>query len=157
MDLILWRHAEAEDISEDGGDLSRQLTPKGKQQAAAMARWLKKHGPQEPHILVSPALRTQETAQALAKRFETCSEIAPDASVNALLKACHWPGERHDPREAVILIGHQPTLGRLAARLLTGKEANWSVKKGAIWWIQRRARNDSEETIIKLVLPAELA
>ena len=157
MDLILWRHAEAEDISEDGGDLSRQLTPKGKQQAAAMARWLKKQGPQEPRILVSPALRTQETAQALAKHFETCPEISPDASVTALIKACNWPGGQHGHREAVILVGHQPTLGRLAARLLTGKEANWSVKKGAIWWLQRRTRDGSEETTLKLVLPADLA
>lgn len=157
MDLILWRHAEAEDISEDGGDLSRQLSAKGKQQATAMARWLKKHGPQEPRILVSPALRTLETAQALSRSFETCAEIAPDASVNELLKASGWPGGQHGHREAVILIGHQPTLGRLAARVITGKEANWSVKKGAIWWLQRRIRGEAEETVLKLVLPPELA
>jgi len=157
MNLLLWRHAEAEDRSRDGTDLARELTPKGLKQAAAMARWLNTHGPKEPRILVSPARRTQQTAQALERRFETCKEIAPDRAVSDLLKASGWPEGRHAERESVILVGHQPTLGLLAAKLLTGKEAVWSVKKGALWWFQYRNRDGIEETILKLVLPAELA
>ncbi len=37
MDLILWRHAEAED---GANDLARELTPKGVKQAARVAEWL---------------------------------------------------------------------------------------------------------------------
>ena len=37
MDLILWRHAEAE---EGDNDLARELTPKGEKQAARVAEWL---------------------------------------------------------------------------------------------------------------------
>ena len=156
MDLILWRHAEAEEIAEDGGDLARQLTPKGCQQAEHMARWLKKHGPKAPHILVSPALRTQQTAQALTNKFETCHAIAPNARVSDLLHASGWPDGHPNVDRAVILVGHQPTLGLLAAKIMTGRESAWSVKKGAIWWFQRRSRGSSDETVLKLVLPAEL-
>ena len=157
MDLLLWRHAEAEDIAEKGGDLARELTAKGRQQAAAMARWLNKNGPREPRILVSPAIRTQQTAQALGRPFETCNAIAPDATASELIKACDWPNGLHGHREAVILVGHQPTLGLLAAKLMAGKEAYWSVKKGAVWWFQHRKRSHGDEVTLKFVLPAELA
>ena len=40
MDLILWRHAEAEDAAEGQGDLDRVLTSRGEKQAARMAAWL---------------------------------------------------------------------------------------------------------------------
>lgn len=156
MDLLLWRHAEAEDIAVDGTDLGRSLTPKGRQQATAMANWLNKHGPRQALILVSPALRTLQTAQALGREFETCPEIAPNASASQLLKAAGWPKGLRG-HEAIILVGHQPTLGHLAARLICGREAEWPVKKGALWWLQRRGHGPAEETVLKLVLPAEFA
>lgn len=155
MDLLLWRHAEAEDIA-DEGDLARVLTPKGRLQADAMAKWLKRHGPQDSRILVSPALRTQQTAQAFSKHFETCAAIAPSASVSDLLKASGWP-KGLAGSAAVIVVGHQPTLGQVAAKLISGREAGWSVKKGALWWLQRRVRGEHEETILKLVMSADLA
>lgn len=156
MDLLLWRHAEAEDTGLDGTDLSRPLTAKGRRQAAAMADWLKKHGPPELRLLVSPALRTQQTAQALGREFATCKDLAPNASVSQLIKASGWPQGRQ-PGEAIILVGHQPTLGQLAARLLSGREANWSVKKGAVWWLQSRGSGGAEDAVLKLVLPPEYA
>ena len=62
MDLILWRHAEAEDGVPDG---ARALTKKGLKQAAAIAAWLKPRLPDATRILVSPATRAQQTAAAL--------------------------------------------------------------------------------------------
>ena len=155
MDLLLWRHAEAEDARPDGSDLARRLTAKGDRQAAAMGRWLNRNLPPETKILVSPAVRTQQTAQALGRPFATVSAIAPGASPDALLKAAGWPDGTYG--ETVLLVGHQPTLGLLAARLITGTPAAWSVKKGAVWWLQYRARRGHDETVLKLVLPAELA
>ena len=152
MDLLLWRHAEAEDIGLDGSDLARALTPRGQRQAAAIGHWLKKNGPRELRVLASPALRTRQTAQALDREFEICNDIGLDATPARLIQASGWPTGRH-LGSAVILVGHQPTLGQLAARLMTEREADWPVKKGALWWFQHR----SGETAIKLVLPAELA
>ena len=62
MDLLLWRHAEAED-GED--DMKRRLTERGHKQARAMAAWIRKHQPKDLRIIVSPAVRTQQTAEAL--------------------------------------------------------------------------------------------
>lgn len=128
MDLILWRHAEAEDSFPD---LERALTAKGRKQAARMAAWLHKHLPEATRVLVSPAARTQQTAQAFAKSFETVDAIAPGAPCDAVLNAARWP----DAKGAVLVVGHQPTLGQAAASLLSGEPMEWEMKKGAIFWI----------------------
>ena len=59
MELILWRHAEAED---GYPDLERALTEKGHEQAKKMADWLKSRLPKDTQVLVSPAKRAQQTA-----------------------------------------------------------------------------------------------
>src|SRR6478672_9075250 len=67
-------------------------------------------------IIVSPALRAQQTAQALERGFETVQEIGGGASVAAVLEAVHWPRAL----EPALVVGHQPTLGRVASFLLAG-------------------------------------
>ena len=71
MDLILWRHAEAEDWPEGdpqgGSDLERSLTSRGEKQAARMANWLDRQLPEGARIFVSPARRCEQTALALVK------------------------------------------------------------------------------------------
>jgi phosphohistidine phosphatase len=134
MDLILWRHADAGDALPGRRDVLRALSPKGRRQARRMARWLNKHGPTGMRVLVSPAVRTCETAQALARPFETVAALGPEAQVSDLLAAADWP----DAGQPVLLVGHQPTLGRLAAWLLTGVEQPWTIRKGSIWWLRSR-------------------
>lgn len=128
MDLILWRHAEAED---GFPDLERALTPKGHKQAAKMAAWLHKHLPESTRVLVSPALRARQTAAAFASEFETIDELAPGAPCTAVLQAARWPSARG----VVLVVGHQPTLGQAAASLLAGTVLPWEMKKGAIFWL----------------------
>ncbi len=129
MDLILWRHADAEDGSPD---LARRLTPKGHDQAARVAAWLRAQLPARYRLRVSPAARAQQTAQALRQDFETVSELAPGATVEAILKAATSEG-------TTVLVGHQPDLGAAIAYLLCGEERDWSVAKGALWWIVERS------------------
>lgn len=145
MDLILWRHAEAELLREGGSDLERCLTPKGERQAKRMAAWLNQRLPASTRVLVSPAQRTLGTAAALAREFRIVTSIAPDAGVDDLLAAARWP----DASEPVLLIGHQPTLGLLAARLLTGVDQGWAVKKGAVWWLRSRLREGQPEVLLQ--------
>jgi hypothetical protein len=90
MDLILWRHAEAEPGEPDMG---RRLTAKGIQQAERMAKWLDHHLPATTRILSSPADRAQQTAQALKRKFRVVGELAPGASVSAVLDAAGWPDD----------------------------------------------------------------
>ncbi len=75
MELILWRHAEAEDGFPDA---ARKLTEKGLQQAHNMAKWLKPRLPRNARIMVSPAKRTQQTALALSNDFETMQEVGTE-------------------------------------------------------------------------------
>jgi phosphohistidine phosphatase len=145
MDLILWRHADAED---GVPDLDRALTAKGHKQAAQMARWLRQHLPEEARVIVSPARRAQETAQALVSDFDTSEAIAPGASYDAVLTAAHWPRAAG----AVLVVGHQPTLGQAAAALISGTPSEWVIKKGGICWISRRVRNGQAEVVLRAAM-----
>lgn len=148
MDLILWRHADAEDGVPDD---ARKLTAKGEKQAQQVGRWLKSHLPEDARILVSPAKRAQQTAIALGREFETAREVGTGASVVSAMAAAGWP----DARGAVVVVGHQPTLGRIAAVLLSGVEADWSIKKAGVWWFSSRLRDDETQTVLRAVMSPE--
>ena len=143
MDLILWRHADAADESPAGDDLERPLTARGERQAARMATWLNQHLPATTRVLASPARRTQQTVAALERKFKTLATLSPGASMTAMLEAARWP----DAKEPVLIVGHQPTLGLVAAHLLAGVDQAWSMKKGAVWWLRCRER-DSEVVLV---------
>jgi phosphohistidine phosphatase len=145
MDLILWRHCEAEPGEPD---LGRRLTSKGVKQAERMAVWLDAHLPDTCRILVSPADRAQQTALALKRKFKTVEDLSPGASAAAVLAAANWP----ESREPVLVVGHQPTLGAVASFLLSGEEAYWSVRKGAVWWLSDRAKDGGSAIVVKVVL-----
>jgi phosphohistidine phosphatase len=149
MDILLWRHAEAEDGAPDA---KRRLTPRGRKQAKQVARWLKPRLPAEARILASPAVRAVQTAEALGLPFEKLDKLGTGASASSLLGAAGWP----HAGGTVVVVGHQPTLGRAAALLLTGDAADWSVRKGAVWWFTRRLRNGSVETVLRAVIAPDL-
>jgi phosphohistidine phosphatase len=135
MELILWRHADAEDRVPDE---ARALTAKGEKQARRVAAWLKKRLPKGARVLASPAKRAQQTAGALTRRFETSREVGTAAGPQAILDAAGWP----DGEATVVVVGHQPTLGQAAALAVTGKPGEWSLKKGALWWLESRGRGE---------------
>jgi phosphohistidine phosphatase len=144
MDLILWRHADAEDGTPDE---KRMLTSKGRKQAAKVAHWLAQRLPAHYVVLSSPALRTQQTAGALSK-FAVREELGLAATPESILQAAGWPSGTHP----VVVVGHQPTLGMTAARLLGGEGLPLSVRKGAILWFARR----EAQTILRAVLSPDL-
>jgi len=156
MDLILWRHAEAEDLEETdeggGGDLSRRLTAKGEKQAARMAAWLDRQLPDGVRIWCSPAVRTEQTVIALGRKYRVRNELRPDATPEELLGAVQWP----DARQPVLVVGHQPTLGRVVARLLGLKEEDCSIRKGSVWWLRQREKYGRVQTVILTVQTPEL-
>ena len=149
MDLILWRHAEAEDGFPDMG---RALNAKGRKQAKKMAGWLKSRLPQNVRILVSPTRRTLQTAAALGLDFDTLEEIGTGAPPHALLKAARWP----QGPDSALIVGHQPTLGQAAALLLGGQDASWNIKKGAVWWFTSRTPSGRSECVLRAVVSPDL-
>ena len=140
MELVLWRHADAEPGADD---MARRLTPAGEKQAAAMARWLRAHLPREYTLLASPAVRAQQTAAALGRPL-TEKALAPGASPKDIRRAVE------EYKGLVIVVGHQPDLGRVAARLVADVREEWAVEKGAIWWLE-----GSEPARIKAVVSPE--
>lgn len=144
MDLILWRHAEAEDASPD---INRELTDRGRQQAARVADWLSPRLPPDIRILVSPATRALQTAQALGRDCEVVAALAPGESAQAMLAAAGWP----DANYPVLVVGHQPTLGQVAMQLLTGQAGDVSVSKASVWWFQTRNRMGQKQVRLRAV------
>jgi phosphohistidine phosphatase len=148
VDLILWRHAEAED---GAPDLERKLTSKGVKQAEKIAAFLRQHMPDDARILVSPATRTQQTVAALNNHFTLAPTIGPGASAHAILQAARWP----DAGGTVLVVGHQPTLGEVAAQLLGCDDYSLSMKKGALWWFSYREREEQPQVTLRLVISPE--
>jgi len=153
VELILWRHAEAEEGFPDG---TRKLTAKGLKQARIMAKWLKPRLPENTRIMVSPTTRTQQTAAALEDDFETIEEIGPGVSAKAILAAAEWPRGNG----TVLVVGHQPTLGQAAALIMSGKPLPWTIRKGAIWWFwqkEKRGENGKDAADAEAFLRAAIS
>ena len=157
MDLILWRHAEAENPTEGMDDLSRSLTAKGERQASRMAAWLDVHLPEGARVLVSPARRTEQTAKALGRKYKLREELVPSTTAQDVLTLLKWD-EQAGPqlKGPVLLVGHQPYLGQLVAKLLKMDEENCPVRKGAVWWLRTRVRQGHLQTVLLTVACPEL-
>ena len=146
MQLILWRHAEA--VDDAPTDHARALTVRGHKQAAKMAAWLRTQLPgglDGWRVIASPAVRAQQTAASLGIAIETVNAIAPDAPAAHVISTAAWPENSNN----IIVVGHQPTLGMVAARLINGIDGYVSVKKGAMWWFETRERDGRRETVLK--------
>ena len=144
MDLILWRHAEAEDLVEGGDDLARSLTGRGEKQATRVGAWLDRQLPEGTKVLSSPARRCEQTVLALGRKYKIHDELAPDATPDDILEAAQWPVSKHP----VLIVGHQPVLGETIARLVAMEAGNCAVRKGAVWWLRTRERDGHEQTLV---------
>lgn len=152
MDLILWRHAEAVESHEGDDDLTRPLTAKGERQAERMAGWLGRQLAATTRVLVSPAVRAQQTARALDRKFKTVDELAPPQTAQMLLHVARWP----DAREPVLVVGHQPALGTAVAYLMSGATEPWSVRKGGVIWLRGRERDGTLQVVLHAALTPEM-
>lgn len=151
MDLILWRHAEAEDEREGLLDMDRSLTSKGQKQASRMSAWLDRQLPENTRVLASPARRTEQTVHALGRKYKLRPELAPGCTPAQLLEAAQWP----DAKTAVLIVGHQPVLGHSIAHLLGLDDPTFAVKKGAVWWLRQRERDGAPQTVLVAVQAPE--
>jgi phosphohistidine phosphatase len=153
MDLVLWRHADAEPGEPDE---QRRLTAKGKKQARRAAEWLHGNLPNSAKILVSPAVRAQQTAAFLGefshRKLKTVPALAPGAGTDEVLRIVDWP----NASGCVVVVGHQPVLGWIASRLLAHKDLPWSIKKAGIWWLHGRSDVDPVEVALRAVVNPDL-
>jgi phosphohistidine phosphatase len=149
MHLILWRHCDAEDGVPDA---LRRLSARGRDEASRMARWLAQRLPADSRIVVSPAVRAQQTAAALGRAFETAAELAPGATVEDVLRVAGWP----DGAMATLVVGHEPTLGEVASQLLDGAASGRPLHKGGVVWLTQR-EGDATAVLEAAADPASIA
>lgn len=147
MDLILWRHSDAE--PDDRDDRARRLSARGKKQARRVAKWLSERLPRDAIVLASPARRAQETAAALTDRYRIDPRLDTGARACDVLAAAGWPGGSG----TVVVVGHQHALGRAASLALTGVEADWRVVKGSIWWLGGDGHGAGEVIVRAVISP----
>ena len=117
MRLYLVRHAEA---APGDPDETRPLTSEGREQARALGARLRHEDASPSVVLTSPLLRARETGAELAKALDVESKpedrLAPGASVEDVRAAVEGRGEQ------VVVVGHQPDCGQIAAALTGGPE-----------------------------------
>ncbi len=159
MDLILWRHAEAQELSPglDAAelarlDLARALTGRGQKHAARVAAWLDRQLTDTARILVSPALRCEQTALNLGRKFKIFEQLGPQGSAQDLLELAQWP----ESKTTVVVVGHQPTLGQVASQLLGLSNSDLTIRKGGLWWLRHRRREGKPQTLLLTVQTPDL-
>ena len=152
MDLIFWRHAEAEDWTDGCDDMQRALTARGEKQARRMAGWLDRQLPEGTRIISSPARRCEQTVMALERRYKLRDELIPETTPPALLAAAGWP----NGKSVELVVGHQPALGQAISQLLGWQHESCPVRKGSVWWIRTRERDGDVQTVVVTVQTPEL-
>jgi phosphohistidine phosphatase len=85
-------------------------------------------------------------------KFRTVKSLAPGAQVKDILEAANWP----EHKGAVVVVGHQPDLGHAAAYLLSGSKDQWSIKKGGLWWLSDRVRDEENQVVVRAVVSPDL-
>ena len=73
-------------------------------------------------------------------------------TLTMVLAAIGWP----ELERPTLIVGHQPTLGGIAALVLAGQHSTWSIRRSALWWFKRRQRHGHVETVLRVVLDPEL-
>ena len=138
IELYLIRHGLAADPDDEHpDDAKRPLTPEGVSRLRREAKGLQALGVTFDQILTSPLVRARQTAEVFAQAQD---EKVPVAQVEALApggtpaQVVHALAE-YARRKAIALVGHEPNLGELAAKLL-GTRAPVPFKKGAICCIE---------------------
>ena len=115
--LVLVRHAEA---APGEPDELRPLTPNGRDSARALGEQLAADDVRPDAVLTSPLLRARETGAELARALDAPVEpderLAPGATTESVLQLVRGRGD------TVVVVGHQPDCGRIAAELSGGPE-----------------------------------
>ena len=135
MMLHVLRHGIAEDAAPGGDDRARRLTPEGRAKLRAAAAGMRALGIEPGALLTSPLVRARETAAIVADVLgcpqpeildALAAGVAPADTVRALR-----PYLRH---EQVMIVGHEPGLGRTVSFLLTGSAdaVTVALKKGGL-------------------------
>ena len=132
--LFLIRHGIAEERGDAWpDDTKRPLTEEGMERLQRSARGLARLDVWIDVVLTSPLVRARQTADIVASAFDprpaiiAVESLAPEASYTSLVADL----EKHGRKTRIALVGHEPGIGELAARLI-GSRHSFEFKKGAV-------------------------
>ena len=155
MLLYVLRHAEAEALSPSGLDADRALTDAGAKRMKAVARAISRMEPSFDAILVSPLLRARQTAEpvAAACRFKdelrVTEALLPGSDPSTLLdelEGAEW--------KTVLVVGHEPHMGRLFGRLVSGRrDVEVPMKKASLAVFEVHTQLGADRADLKSYLP----
>jgi phosphohistidine phosphatase len=138
MNLYIMRHGLAVDRATPGYafDSKRPLTPEGRRKVQQVAKAFARMEIAFDAILASPLVRARQTAELVKEELKhrrkclLTEHLSPGGSARQLVKLMQ---NLPEPPQDVLLVGHEPDLGQLAALLLTGGEAlDIRFKKGGV-------------------------
>ena len=152
MDLVIWRHAEAVEWQEGCDDLDRALTPRGYKQAIRMSEWLDRHLPESTRIFSSPARRCEDTVRRLDRKYKIHNDLLPESNAESILTTLQWP----TAKGTVLIVGHQPMLGQIVAQALGLKNTECPIRKGSVWWLRSRERDEQRQTVLVAVQSVDM-
>jgi phosphohistidine phosphatase len=134
FELYLIRHGLAEERGDAWpDDGKRPLTEDGMESMRKEARGLARLGVVLDVVLSSPLVRARQTAELVAGGLEprppivNVESLTPDGSYAAVVADL----EKHARKRRIALVGHEPAIGELAARLI-GSRHSFEFKKGAV-------------------------
>jgi len=136
MKIILARHASAEDKADSKEDADRNLTPEGREQADLMGRVVAATIGTVDALWTSPLMRALQTAGIASKHLKIKPTVEPHLAISGDIEQLRWKLHR-EALGTVMLVGHQPDLGRLAARML-GLVSEISLKKSGVCIIETK-------------------
>ena len=158
--MLLWllRHAEAEALSGSGLDADRALTDAGQKRMKAVAKAIARMEPEFDAVLVSPLLRARQTAEPVvaACRFKgevrVTEALLPGSDPASLLEEVDAADYR-----SVLAVGHEPNLGRLFGRLVSGRrDVEVPVKKASLALFEIHPHLGPDRAELKSYVPPRL-
>ena len=152
MDLIFWRHAETTEAEDGQADAERPLTARGERQALHMAHWLERQLPESTKVLCCPSVRAEQTVIPLGRKYKLREELSPNASIDDVLTLAQWPLNKH----SVLLVTHQPLIGEIISQLMQIQLQELVVRKGSVWWLRSRFKDEKPQTMLVTVQTPEL-
>lgn len=163
MELYLLRHGIAVESGTAGfeDDAARPLTGKGRRQLRKIAGAIRKLEPKFDLILSSPLLRARQTAEIVAgelklkKRLKLSNALAPGSTATILIR--QLSREKPAP-EKVLLVGHEPDLGRLVSLFASGsRDLQVDFKKAGLCKLEaEKLRIGKCATLAWLLTPKQL-
>jgi phosphohistidine phosphatase len=152
MKLYLVRHGQA---AGNAADAKRNLTRSGRQQARQLAEFLRPMGLHLQAIWHSGIARAAQTAEALAPAVKSEEGLLLHPGIRPLEKTRPAAREISQIDGDLMLVGHEPFLSKLAARLMTGQARRplLMLDKGGIACLRRDLATDREWRLEWLLTP----